>query len=225
MNWVVGSIGPVAEDVVRILGPHAEREGFELHVQVEAGLPDVRFDRDALLQVVFNLLDNAFKYAQGATRRRIELDVHRSGADVSVTVRDHGPGVPPRQLGRVFEPFHRGESELTRTTKGTGLGLSVSFGIIKDHAGDISVDSEVGKGTDFTIELPMAAAYAVSQGLSPAGALRALTHDAAKILSIDDRVGSLAAGKDGDVLLLDGSPLDAGTSVLRAWVNGVEVPR
>ena len=73
------------------------------------------------------------------------------------------------------------------------------------------------------VDLPLMAAYAVANGMSPVGALRALTSDAAKMLSIDSRVGRLARGLDADVLLLDGTPLAPGTSVLRAWVNGVEV--
>jgi imidazolonepropionase-like amidohydrolase len=72
-------------------------------------------------------------------------------------------------------------------------------------------------------EIPLMAAYAVSQGLSPQAALRALTGGAADMLAIDDRVGLLAPGRDADVVLLDGSPLDASTSVTRVWVNGEEV--
>ena len=72
-------------------------------------------------------------------------------------------------------------------------------------------------------ELWLQAAYAVSQGLSPSVALRALTSDSAAMMGIDDSVGTLAAGKDGDVLLLDGPPLDPATSVLRVWVAGEEV--
>ncbi len=72
-------------------------------------------------------------------------------------------------------------------------------------------------------ELWLHASYAMAQGLSPAVALRAVTSDSARMMGIDDRVGSLAAGKDGDVLLLDGPPLDPATRVLRAWVGGEEV--
>ncbi len=73
------------------------------------------------------------------------------------------------------------------------------------------------------LELPGMAIYAVSQGMSPTGALRALTSDAAAMLSIDDRVGRLAPALDGDVLLLDGPPLAGATSVQRVWVSGREV--
>ncbi|MEW6071088.1 MAG: amidohydrolase family protein, partial [Planctomycetota bacterium] len=72
-------------------------------------------------------------------------------------------------------------------------------------------------------DLPLMAAYAVANGMSPAGAVRALTADTARLLSIDARVGRLARGLDADVLLLDGPPLAPGTAVLRTWVNGIEV--
>jgi imidazolonepropionase-like amidohydrolase len=72
-------------------------------------------------------------------------------------------------------------------------------------------------------DLPLMAAYAVSQGMSPDGALRALTSDAAEMFALDAHVGRIAAGLDGDVLLLDGQPMDPSTSVRRVWVNGREV--
>jgi imidazolonepropionase-like amidohydrolase len=72
-------------------------------------------------------------------------------------------------------------------------------------------------------DLPLMAAYAVAHGLSPIGAVRALTADAARMFAIDDRVGLLATGRDGDVLLLDGSPLELSTGVQRVWVAGREV--
>jgi imidazolonepropionase-like amidohydrolase len=72
-------------------------------------------------------------------------------------------------------------------------------------------------------ELPLVAAYAVSQGMSPEGALRALTSDAAEMMAISSRVGRIAPGMDADLLLLDGDPLDIGTRVLRVWVNGQEI--
>ena len=126
------------------------------------------------------------------------------------------PGPLDAEAGVLLSPT------MARFEEKKGTEAVVPYTAVQNAGIPVAFHSDAEEGA---ADLPMAAAYAVSQGLSPAGALRALTHDAAKILSIDDRVGSLAAGKDGDVLLLDGSPLDAGTSVLRAWVNGVEVPR
>jgi signal transduction histidine kinase len=70
MNLVAGSLGPVVEEMADLLRPHAEREGFTLQVESDPDLPPVRYDRDALLQVLFNLVDNAIKYAREAPERR-----------------------------------------------------------------------------------------------------------------------------------------------------------
>jgi len=94
----------------------------------------VRFEHDALKQVLWNLVDNAVKYARGALLRQIVLRCWRDGRDVCVSVRDHGPGVSARHIGRIFEPFYRGESELTRRNKGTGLGLALVSGLV-EHMG------------------------------------------------------------------------------------------
>jgi signal transduction histidine kinase len=121
----VGAVGPVLEEALEKLGAHAAREGFDVSVDIAPDLPAVRFDRDALLQVIFNLVDNAMKYAKGSAQNRIELEARRDGDAVIVSVRDFGPGVSHAHLGHVFEPFYRGESELTRNTKGTGIGLAL----------------------------------------------------------------------------------------------------
>jgi signal transduction histidine kinase len=125
MDLRVGAVGPVLQEAADKLRAHAAREGFALEVAVDPGLPPVRYDRDALLQVLFNLVDNAMKYARQAPARRVLLEARRSGPGVEVSVRDFGPGVPARHLSRVFEPFYRGEDELTRTTRGTGIGLAL----------------------------------------------------------------------------------------------------
>jgi signal transduction histidine kinase len=119
----------VVREAADILEPHAREVGFHIEVEVEAGLPPVRFDRDAVLQVVFNLVDNALKYARDAGDRVIAVRCFRGGDGVAIAVRDRGPGVPARHLSKIFEPFYRGENELTRTAKGTGIGLALVRGL------------------------------------------------------------------------------------------------
>lgn len=122
---VVGSLGPVVEEAIQVLRPHAEREGFRLEVDVSSDLPPVRFDRDALLQVLFNLVDNALKYARDASDPTIHIEGREEQGGVRLAVRDAGPGVPDGQLARIFEPFYRAGDELTRTSQGVGIGLAL----------------------------------------------------------------------------------------------------
>jgi len=137
-SLVVGPIGPVVREAVAILEPHAREVGFRIEVELEAGLPPVRFDRDAVLQVVFNLVDNALKYARDAGDRVIAIRCIREGDAVCVAVRDRGPGVPVRHLSKIFEPFYRAEDELTRTAKGTGIGLALVRGLAETMGAAVS---------------------------------------------------------------------------------------
>lgn len=124
-----GSIESTVREAAALLRPHVEAEGFDLHLEIGAPVPAVRFEHDALVQVLCNLVDNAVKYAHGASSNRIALRCRHDGTHVYVEVRDHGPGVAARHLGKIFEPFYRGESELTRRSKGTGIGLALVRGL------------------------------------------------------------------------------------------------
>jgi len=157
MRLAVGPVGPVIEDVASLLRPHAEREGFALRVEIEPDLPPVRYERDALLQVLVNLVDNAIKYAKHATPREIAIACRRSDAGgVVVSVRDRGPGVAGRHLARIFEPFHRGEDELTRTTQGTGLGLALVKSLVERMDGAVRGANRADGGFEVSVALPRA---------------------------------------------------------------------
>ncbi len=90
------------------------------------------------MHVLFNLVDNAVKYADGAATKEIALGCRRDGDGVRLTVRDHGPGVPASNLRRIFEPFYRAEDELTRRQKGTGLGLALVRGLADEMGARVS---------------------------------------------------------------------------------------
>jgi signal transduction histidine kinase len=158
MNLVVGSLGPVVEEMAELLRPHAEREGFTLQVEADPELPPVRYDRDALLQVLFNLVDNAIKYTRDAPQRLISLECRRREGGVAVLVRDRGPGVAPRHLTRLFEPFFRGETELTRRTKGTGIGLALVKGLVERMDAGVSGRNAEGGGFEVSIDFRAAPA-------------------------------------------------------------------
>ncbi|HER19576.1 MAG TPA: HAMP domain-containing histidine kinase, partial [Chromatiales bacterium] len=115
-------------EVVEMMRPHAAEQGYELVLDVAPDLPAVRHEPDAFAQVLWNLIDNAVKYARGTGNPRIVVSARRDPSDdrrVVVAVRDHGPGVESRHLREIFSPFYRGENELTRTATGAGLGLAL----------------------------------------------------------------------------------------------------
>jgi signal transduction histidine kinase len=104
-------------------------------------------------QVLLNLLDNAVKYSPEGGEVCVAADAHNG--EVVVSVRDSGVGIPPDELDRVFERFHRVESSLTRGTRGTGLGLAICQGIVLAQGGQIWVESEgPGHGSTFWFTLP-----------------------------------------------------------------------
>jgi len=156
VSVVVGPIAPVVEEAAALLRPHLEQAGFTLSVDVDHGLPPARFERDALLQVLFNLVDNAVKYATGAARREIALRAERAGDRIVLTVRDHGPGVPAVHLDQIFEPFYRGERELTRRSKGTGLGLALVRGLAEAMGATVLGRNVPGGGFEVAIGLAAA---------------------------------------------------------------------
>jgi signal transduction histidine kinase len=155
---VAGDVGPVVREGAAILEPHARDAGFAVEVTVDPGLPPVRFERDAVLQVVFNLVDNALKYARDAGERVISIHCAREGDGVRVAVRDRGPGVSDEHLGHIFEPFYRCENELTRTAKGTGIGLALVRGLADAMGARVSGRNLDGGGFEVALRFEPAAA-------------------------------------------------------------------
>jgi signal transduction histidine kinase len=115
----------------------------------------VRVDADRIRMAVRNVLENAVKHS-APDRGPVEVWVEASDAKaVQVAVRDHGPGIPAEEHGRIFEPFYRVDKSRARATGGYGLGLSLAKKIMTAHCGDILLSSELGKGSTFILTLPV----------------------------------------------------------------------
>jgi signal transduction histidine kinase len=151
LRLVVGSLSEAIRDAAEKLRTHIEREGFRLELDLDDGLPAVQFDRDAVTQLVFNLVDNALKYARHAEKREIEIGLHLENERVELRVRDFGPGVPEEQLRRVFEPFYRIGEELTRTTEGTGIGLALVKELAEGMGARVLGHNATGGGFEVSI--------------------------------------------------------------------------
>ncbi len=110
-------------------------------------------DNAKLMQVVYNLMENASKYTQEGGTIRVRLI--RSGRDAILTVTDNGPGIPKEDQPHIFDRFYRVDKARSRETGGTGLGLSIVHQMVLMHGGTVSVESEEGAGSTFTVELPI----------------------------------------------------------------------
>lgn len=142
----------VAQPIVASFEQQASNKGVSLEL---AALRPVRVeaDPDRLAQVFVNLIDNALRHTSGGGRIRVELDARDS--DAVLRVRDTGEGIPYRDLPHIFERFYVVDRSRTRGTGGAGLGLAIVKGIVDAHGGAISAESMLGRGTAFTIRLPI----------------------------------------------------------------------
>jgi signal transduction histidine kinase len=145
-------VGEVVTTAVEVFRLRLDRQAIELKMRIEPDLPTVLADRHALSLAVFNMIDNALKYAEGT--REIRVHVTSSTDNVRICVEDDGPGLPTDELTRVFERFFRGAAATRGRQRGSGIGLSLVQSVARGHGGKAWVDSEPGRGARFTIELP-----------------------------------------------------------------------
>jgi PAS domain S-box-containing protein len=144
----------LAQEALEVVRPVIRKKGQDLTVEIPSDLPRVEVDRDMIIRVLTNLLDNAAKFTQ--TGGEIGLFVKKQADNLAFTVSDNGPGISPDAQNRVFERFTRLES--TKKTKGTGLGLPFCKLAVEAHGGSIWVESKPGEGSEFTFTLPLEAA-------------------------------------------------------------------
>ncbi len=144
-------LGCLVAKVAQAVGPLAEKKGITLTVEAPATLGEVVTDARRTEQVLLNLLGNAVKFTE---RGSVTLSCAAGGGWVTFLVRDTGPGIPPGQMGLIFEPFHQIDTGLARKYEGTGLGLSICKRLVDLMGGEIWVESETGKGSAFGFRLP-----------------------------------------------------------------------
>jgi len=136
----------------------AKQSGIHLEFETDDALPVIHADAQRLRRVFANLLDNAFKFSE--SKGKVTLSTHQTEKDVIVRIEDQGRGIDPRDLPHIFDAFHRGKG--TRKDEGSGVGLAAVKAIVEGHGGRIRVESELRKGSIFTIVLPKS----VDQGLN-----------------------------------------------------------
>jgi two-component system phosphate regulon sensor histidine kinase PhoR len=138
------------------LQPHAERHGFVLREDLGELPLETLADPDAVTQIVFNVVDNALKYARDGGSREIDVACTGEGSHVLLRVSDHGPGLPPARRDRIFEPFYRGDEETARSTRGSGIGLALVRELAESMGGTARADDTPGGGLAISVRLPRA---------------------------------------------------------------------
>jgi signal transduction histidine kinase len=142
------------EEICGELKRIAERQGFALSWTAEADLPPLVYDPEAVKQVYLSLLDNCLKFGAESADKSLEAALRREGDRVVWTLSDRGPGVPDKDLPRVFENFYRVENEMTRKTQGTGIGLAMARMLAHAMGATIRAANRVGGGLEVRLEFP-----------------------------------------------------------------------
>jgi signal transduction histidine kinase len=147
------SVHDICEGVVNMFRPLAEKKNIDLHSQIDTAIPVVRQDVTKFQQILQNLLSNAIKFTPEGGR--VVLKAEAEPPFVVLTVNDSGVGIAPEEQELVFEKFRQSGNPLTREHAGTGLGLSIVRELTKLLGGDVSLQSELGRGSTFTVRLPL----------------------------------------------------------------------
>jgi two-component system phosphate regulon sensor histidine kinase PhoR len=151
-------LAPIVREVVDGLQTLAQDRGVAVQVDTAAGPLPVLGDRDELLRLFENLIENGLKY--GASGKRVDIVLARHDApdgkrEASVSVRDYGPGIAAEHLPRLTERFYRVDVGESRAQGGTGLGLALVKHILNRHQGRLAIESQAGHGAAFTVRLPI----------------------------------------------------------------------
>jgi len=131
-----------------------EQSGFAFEEKIAEDVPALSVDREAMARSLLNLVNNALKYSQD--QKYIGVNLFRDNGSVKLEVVDHGIGIPQAEQQKIFDKFYRVGDPLVHNTKGSGLGLSLVRHIVRAHGGEVLVDSVPGRGSKFTINLPVA---------------------------------------------------------------------
>jgi signal transduction histidine kinase len=142
-------LSSLVADTVRVMEPLAQEKGITLKEVLSS--VEANVDADAIQQALVNLLDNAIKFSPRGATVTTTLSINEERSSWCLSVRDEGPGIPKEEQARIFERFYRPGDELRRETQGTGIGLSLVKSIAEAHGGKVTVESELGKGSTFTL--------------------------------------------------------------------------
>lgn len=148
-----GYLQDVISDTLESYRYHLEKKGFTIHSNIARDLPEMYFDGEAMASVLINLLSNAMKFSP--KEKEVTVNLSRDDGNAVLMVADKGIGISPDDKSRIFERFYRSENKTVSETRGSGLGLTLVRHIAEAHNGKIEVKSELGKGSVFSVILPI----------------------------------------------------------------------
>ena len=148
-----GDLSDVLADVQSIMADRLVREGFDLSID-STDRPVFAYDREVLVQVLVNLMENSIKFGRHLPQKKIRIDVRIVEGWVKLLVSDTGPGIPKRSLKKVFDDFYRVDSDLIRTIGGTGIGLALVKKLILAMGGRVKAENNQGPGCTIILNLP-----------------------------------------------------------------------
>jgi two-component system phosphate regulon sensor histidine kinase PhoR len=133
-----------------------QKDGFQISADVDDAVPDTFADPTAISMAFLNLLDNSVKYS--GNQKQIGVSVSLTDGFIDLAVTDHGPGIPADEQQKIFDKFYRGSAAAVNKVRGSGIGLSITRHVAEMHGGKINVHSEPGKGSTFTLRIPIRSA-------------------------------------------------------------------
>ncbi len=143
------NINTLIENIILLVRNQTSFRNIKIEKNLSSDIPDIMIDPDQVQQVFINIILNASEAMTRGGELTIDSKMDSNGNSIVVSIKDTGPGIPEHLHEKIFDPF------FTTKEQGTGLGLSISYGIIEQHGGTINLETEIAKGTTFTIQLPI----------------------------------------------------------------------
>ena len=153
LNKQVTDLGRMLNEVLAKIRPQVDEKQLELEVVLPEKMPEPELDKDKIAAVLVNLLGNAVKYTPEGGR--VTFRVNIKDQQIEISVEDSGVGIAEDEIGKVFDKFFRSNDPRVQAQTGTGLGLALAQEVVRLHGGRLTVESEINKGSTFSVTLPM----------------------------------------------------------------------
>jgi len=152
-NFKPGRLGDLIRETLELYLPHLEKKGFTVHTEIDDTIPPMDFDREAIASILINLLSNSMKFSPDS--KDVSVRLFRKDNVSVLQVEDKGIGISPKDTEKIFQRFYRVPGSVGSGSTGSGLGLPIVKHIAEAHGGRVEVNSEEGKGSLFSVMLPI----------------------------------------------------------------------